>query len=220
MKKQVSESIPCGILLALSGGCMDAYSYLFRGQVFSNAQTGNMLLLGVNIAGGNFAVASKYFWPVLFFAIGIVVSDLTNAIKKHSIVHWRQIAVLLEAIILTSVIFLPESANDLANSLLSFACGIQVQSFRAIHGNNITTTMCIGNFRSGTSNLDRFIATKEKSYLKKSMLYYGIIVSFIVGAIIESFLIHIFGTYAILFSIMLLLIALVIMFKEGEEENA
>ena len=87
MKKQISESIPCGILLALSGGCMDAYSYLFRGQVFSNAQTGNMLLMGVNIAGGNFAVASKYFWPVLFFAVGIIIADMFNAVKRIKIVH-------------------------------------------------------------------------------------------------------------------------------------
>ena len=68
-------------------------------------------------------------------------------------------------------------------------------------------------------NLDRFIVTKEKSYLRKSLLYYGIIVSFIVGAIIESFLIPILGTYAILFSTVLLIITLVIMFYEGIEEH-
>ena len=50
--KQTSESIELGILLALSGGFMDAYSYLARGQVFANAQTGNMLLFGVNLASG------------------------------------------------------------------------------------------------------------------------------------------------------------------------
>ncbi|MBF1179587.1 MAG: DUF1275 domain-containing protein, partial [[Eubacterium] sulci] len=45
------------------------------------------------------------------------------------------------------------------------------------------------------------------------------IVSFIVGAIIESFLIPILGTYAILFSTVLLIITLVIMFYEGTEEH-
>ena len=45
-KVQISESIELGILLALSGGFMDAYSYIGRGEVFANAQTGNMLLLG------------------------------------------------------------------------------------------------------------------------------------------------------------------------------
>ena len=36
----MSESLLIGALLAVSGGLMDAYSYLFRGQVFANAQTG------------------------------------------------------------------------------------------------------------------------------------------------------------------------------------
>ena len=198
---------------------MDAYSYLFHGQVFANAQTGNMLLLGVNIAAGNFAIATNYIWPVLFFAIGIIIADIFNAVKKIKIIHWRQISVLLEEIILTAVAFMPELSDDVANALISFACGIQVQSFRAIRGNSITTTMCIGNFRSGTSNLDRFLFTKEKSYLRKSLLYYGIIVSFVAGAIIESVLIRILGRYAILFSSALLLIALCIMFYEGVDET-
>ena len=46
--RQMSETIKLGILLALSGGFMDAYSYIQRDQVFANAQTGNMLLFGVN----------------------------------------------------------------------------------------------------------------------------------------------------------------------------
>ena len=43
-KFQISESIRLGAILALSGGFMDAYSYMERGEVFANAQTGNMLL--------------------------------------------------------------------------------------------------------------------------------------------------------------------------------
>lgn len=51
---QISESIRLGALLAISGGMMDAYSYIMRGHVFANAQTGNMLLFGVNLSEGNF----------------------------------------------------------------------------------------------------------------------------------------------------------------------
>lgn len=50
--KQISESLPIMILLTLSGGFMDAYSYLCRGEVFANAQTGNILLFGVNLSMG------------------------------------------------------------------------------------------------------------------------------------------------------------------------
>ena len=51
---QISESIGLGTILALSGGFMDAYSYIERGKVFANAQTGNMLLFGVNLSEGNY----------------------------------------------------------------------------------------------------------------------------------------------------------------------
>ena len=45
------------------------------------------------------------------------------------------------AIVLAGVCFIPVSLNLLANSLTSLACGIQVESFRKIHGNGIATTM-------------------------------------------------------------------------------
>ena len=35
--KQMSESIELGIVLAASGGFMDAYSYIMRDHVFANA---------------------------------------------------------------------------------------------------------------------------------------------------------------------------------------
>ena len=40
---QRSESFLVGALLAVSGGFLDAYTYLCRGGVFANAQTGNMI---------------------------------------------------------------------------------------------------------------------------------------------------------------------------------
>ena len=42
---QTSESVWLAMVLACSGGLMDAYSFLGRDKVFANAQTGNLLLL-------------------------------------------------------------------------------------------------------------------------------------------------------------------------------
>ena len=42
----VSESFRLATILALTGGFMDAYSYLMRGGVFANAETGNIVLEG------------------------------------------------------------------------------------------------------------------------------------------------------------------------------
>ena len=134
--KQTSESIELGIILALSGGFMDAYSYLARGHVFANAQTGNMLLFGVNLASGQFQNALHYLCPVLAFGFGIFLAEFIH-FQKIQKVHWRQLILLVEIIILFGVAFISFEQNLLANSLTSFACGLQVQAFRKIHGKGL-----------------------------------------------------------------------------------
>ena len=131
-KFQISESIRLGAILALSGGFMDAYSYMERGEVFANAQTGNMLLFGVHLSQGDFQNTLKYLFPVLAFALGIALAEVVRA-KAGNLLHWRQISVLAEALILIAVSFFPTALNLPANALTSFACGIQVESFRKIH---------------------------------------------------------------------------------------
>lgn len=46
-----------GVLLALVGGGLDAYTFISRGGVFAGAQTGNVVLLGV-------AAAQRHWWGV------------------------------------------------------------------------------------------------------------------------------------------------------------
>lgn len=173
----ITESIPIGIILAIGGGFMDAYSYSGRDGVFANAQTGNMLLLGISIAGGKWGRALRYLIPVFLFAIGIVLSDLTkNHFYRAGILNWRQIALLFEIAALFIVSFMPQKMNLAANSITSLACGIQVESFRRIEGNSVATTMCIGNLRSGMNHLITFAEEKNMTELKKSILYFGIII--------------------------------------------
>lgn len=213
----MSESIRLGIILALSGGFMDAYSYIQRGQVFANAQTGNMLLFGVNLSEGHYQAMLSYLFPVLAFAAGIALAD-TVRVREANLLHWRQIAVLAEALILIVVSFIPTTMNLPANALTSFACGIQVESFRKIHGRGIATTMCIGNLRSGTENLHHYVHTKERKYLDSSLLYYGIIVSFIIGAVIGNAMVHIMHQRAILCCSVLLIVTFFIMFIDREKK--
>jgi len=213
--KQMSDTLFLGMLLAISGGFMDAYSYICRDHAFANAQTGNILLLGVNLAQRNFADALHYFFPVFAFVAGIVISELArNKYSCKSFLHWRQITVLVEAILLLIVAFIPQGYSSLANSLTSLACGIQVESFRTIEGNSVATTMCIGNLRSGTQYLCDYFSKKDRAFLKKSMLYYGAILCFVFGAIIGNIAILRFHTYSIIFcSVILVLVFFIMFFK-------
>ena len=69
---QRSESFRATAMLAVAGGFLDAYTYLCRGQVFANAQTGNMVLLAIRLAEGSWAQAFHYLMPILAFALGIL----------------------------------------------------------------------------------------------------------------------------------------------------
>ena len=48
-----AQSLPVGLLLGLTGGIMNSYTYLNRGGVFVTAETGNLVLLGMHLAQGN-----------------------------------------------------------------------------------------------------------------------------------------------------------------------
>ena len=214
--KQMSESIKLGVILAIAGGFMDAYSYMCRGKVFANAQTGNILLLGINISERNWHMALHY----LAFAIGIALADLVKIRTKDlTLLHWRQISVFCEAVILLSVSFIPQDFNLVANALTSLACGIQVESFRKIHGNGIATTMCIGNLRSATQHMCSYANTKDKEYIKKGLLYYGIIFFFVIGADIGNACVEMFAEKALLIASAILAVAFVMMFVDGEKEQ-
>ena len=163
--KQSSESVEVAAFLALSGGLMDAYSYLARGRVFANAQTGNILLMGIAIADGDLARAVHYLLPIACFALGIASAHRIRMASRERHAHWRQVALALEMVLLLAVAALPASMNLAANSLTSFACGIQVQSFRKLHGRPIATTMCIGNLRSGTQDLVSYARERDGALL-------------------------------------------------------
>lgn len=217
--RQMSETMRMGIILAVSGGFMDAYSYLYREHVFANAQTGNMLLLGINLSRGDFSGAFKYLCPVLAFTLGIVLSDLIRyKLNANRQLHWRQFAVLLEAFVLAGVAFIPVTFNLLANSLTSLACGIQAESFRRVRGNAAATTMCIGNLRSGTQNLCDYFFKKDKKYIENSLIYYSIILFFILGAVMGSMVIDYLSGKAILICPAILTAAFFMMFTENVQQ--
>lgn len=182
---QMSESRPMGILLALSGGFMDAYTYTVRGGVFANAQTGNIVLLGVRLAEKNWIGALTYLIPILAFLAGILIAEfIRKQFQSSKILHWRQICVTIEIFLLVLVAFFPQSMNMAANVTVSFVCAMQVQSFRKINGIICATTMCTGNLRSGVDLLCQYFRTKDASLRKKGIRYFLIDGLFLVGAML------------------------------------
>ena len=96
--------------------------------------------------------------------------------------HWRQLVVLFEILLLFVVGFLPQELNLLANSIVSFSCAMQVQAFRKVNGYAFASTMCIGNLRSGMDSLCAWLVGGNAKAFGKAVHYFAIIFLFALGA--------------------------------------
>ena len=216
---QISESLALGIFLTLAGGFQDAYSYNVRDHVFANAQTGNIVLLGQNIASGNLMHALRYLLPLAAFFLGVYLTEWIKHFYKTSVkIHWRQIVLIIEILILGITGFLPNepTLNVIANIMLSFACAMQVDSFRKFRSIPCATTMCIGNMRSAMESVCAYRITKSRKTLEKAVCYFGIILLFALGAGLGGYVLPAFGMRTIWFSCLLLLVSFSLMFIREE----
>ena len=99
--KQMSEAFVTAAFLSVSGGLQDAYTYICRGKVFANAQTGNIVLLSQNICDRNFGAVVHYLVPLLFFAFGVAAAELIRQkYQKTRKIHWRQLVLIIEILLL------------------------------------------------------------------------------------------------------------------------
>ena len=214
-KMQTSETFLLSAILAVSGGFQDAYTYNVRDEVFSNAQTGNVVLMSQHFLMGDWMTALHYLFPIVAFAFGVLVAEqIGHKYKYAKRIHWRQIIVVIEMILLLVVGFIPAKYNMAATMIVSFACSMQVQTFRKVHGYGYASTMCIGNLRSGTESLSVYLRDHQKGALKKAMHYYGIILIFALGAGFGGICSLHWGMKAIWVSSALLLGTFLMMVKE------
>ena len=214
-EKQMSEAFINSIFLAMSGGFQDAYTYFTRDKVFSNAQTGNVVLMSQHFMMGEWSEGLRYLFPLLAFAVGVFVAErIQGSFKYARKLHWRQSVLLCEMAILVFVGFLPENLNIAATVLVSFSCAMQVQTFRKVGGYSYASTMCIGNLRSGTAAFSLYLREKRPEQIRQALYYFGIILFFAVGAGIGGNLSVRYGFHVIWISGGLLLISFLLMFLE------
>ena len=216
--------LPLGLLLAVAGGFFDAYTYLCRGGVFANAQTGNIVLFGARLAEGDWRKALTYLLPILAFAFGVLTAEAVKRRYKSRQnrdinIHWRQIVVMVEIALVVVAAMLPQKLNPTVNIIISFVCAMQVETFRKVRGSAFATTMCTGNLRSGTEQFIIWQQTGDKTARKKMRNYYSIILIFILGGAIGTLSTHTLGEKALLLTLVPLLTVFFIMFIEEEREE-
>ena len=219
-EKQMSDTFLNCSFLALSGGFQDAYTYFARDGVFSNAQTGNVVLMSQHLFVGEWRQGIQYLFPLIAFALGVFCAErIQSRFPFAKKLYWRQRILILEMLILFVVGFMPFSWNLLATSLVSFACAMQVQAFRKIKGYGYASTMCIGNLRSGTAAFSQYLRERRREQLEQAMYYFGIIAVFAIGAGIGGNLSMKFGMRTVWCCDILLFISFLVMGRQAAKRR-
>lgn len=218
----INESVPFCMLLAVVGGFLDAYTFVGRGGVFCNAQTGNIVLIGVYTATRQWQMALNHIPPIFAFIIGVFLAE---AIKRNQspirYLDWKRMVLIVETVVLFVIGFIPESApNVIVTATVSLVASIQVSSFRKLVDSQFNTTMSTGNLRSASQALFLAITKKDTDAAIRSIRYFSVILSFLSGALIGGVITSHIGIKAIWSTIVLLIFAVVLIDMEERREKS
>lgn len=216
-----SESLRLGLLLALVGGYLDAYTFIGRGGVFANAQTGNIVLLGIYAAQGRWMQAIFVVPPILAFILGVVVAEsLKKFALKGVIRDWAQGVLFLEILVLIVVGFIPSSVPDLYVTVtISFIASVQVSSFRRLIDAPYSSTMCTGNLRSASKALFEAVTKHDRTAAIRSGRFFAIILAFLCGAVLGGVLTDRFSERSVWAAVLILLVSFGMLFADRRRKT-
>lgn len=187
--------------LALVGGFLDAYAYLAHGGVFANAQTGNVVLFGVDAALGRWPAALRHLPPLLAFLVGLgTVEALARLRGRRGFNHPVRLVLVVEAVTCTLVGLLPAATPSvLATILIAWAATLQIGTFRTVRSAAYNTTFTTGNIRSLVSDSAAWFVERDLAARLRAIALAAVVGSFAVGAVLGGLATRWGHTHAVLF---------------------
>ena len=178
-------------VLIFVAGFLGAFTYVLRGGVLCNAQTGNVVLLGMELGKGDWNGALYYLIPIGAYILGAVVSELLpNPVKHRLAVRWDTLLIAVEMIVIVILGFLPESAPvQISQVAVNFIASMQYNTFRQAEGVAVATTFVTNHIRQvgvGLAMEWRHRHNAEKPHRRKFLTHLGMLLFFAAGATVGT----------------------------------
>ena len=192
----VNEQLMFCLLLTAVGGFFDAYTFVNCGGIFANAQTGNLIFVGIDLIEGNFSEVLHYSIPILSFVIGVLVSKFIETKYKELSIFKHIYMLLLTQIAALIIISIKHEyfGVDVRPIVISFICAIQFDGFRKVNNLVFASVFCTGNLRSMSEHLYKYFVLKKKESKIPFLIYLSVITVFLsgvlLGAAMSKYLLH------------------------------
>ncbi len=185
---QRASAVMASTLITAAGGALDAWVYLAHGHVFANAQTGNVALMMVATADGNFAQAGSHLTSLAAFVAGLFVSRQTGRLLKHAKLNSRDIRLGVECVLLTALGFAADALSDhTVIACVGFIAGLQITSLSHIGQWSFNSGMTTGNLRGAVSALSKVLAGEQEERAHARVLG-ALCAAFGLGALMAAWL--------------------------------
>jgi len=178
-------------VLILVAGFFVAYTFLLRGNVFCNAQTGNVVLMGLALGAGKWSEALYYLIPISAYLMGAFVSELLpNPVKHHLPIRWDTLLIAVEMLTVLGLGFIPESAPvQISQVAINFIASMQYNTFRQAEGVPMATTFATNHIRQigvGLAKELKHLHTNNKSHREKLRQHFEMLIFFLLGSIVGT----------------------------------
>jgi uncharacterized membrane protein YoaK (UPF0700 family) len=179
------ETVQISLLLAFTGGYLDAYTWIIHG-VMANAQTANLVLLWVHGTAGDWGEAVRFVPPIFAFAVGVVIAAW---LRRAAGGRAAATSTLIEIVLLFVVGILHNRLPDLAGTLgISAVAAMQMAIFVKVEGVAYSSVMITGNLRQAVEGLFAVVSGGyQLRTLRRSGIFATLCVAFGIGAAVGAF---------------------------------
>lgn len=195
-------------ILIVIAGFFGAYTFLLRGNVFCNAQTGNVVLMGMALGAKKWNEALYYLIPISAYLMGAFISELLPGMIKRCLqIRWDTLLIAIEMLVVLGLGFVPESAPvQISQVAINFIASMQYNTFRQAEGIPMATTFATNHIRQigvGLAKEVKYFHSENKSHREKLLQHFEMLIYFVTGAIIGTVLCNLFMGKAIWGSLLL-----------------
>lgn len=207
-------------------GFWGAYTYLLRGNVFCNAQTGNVVLMGLALGAGKWKETLYYVIPISAYLMGAFLSELVpNPVKHRLSIRWDTLLILVEMLAVLFVGLLPDAAPvQITQIIINFIASMQYNTFRQAEGIPVATTFATNHIRQIGIGLAREVKhrhTGDHSHREKLFVHLRMLLFFFAGASVGSLFAHLLGGRSIWLTLLPLAVVFATLLRAdlGEEKD-
>jgi len=189
-------------VMILVAGFFGAFTYLLRGNVFCNAQTGNVVLMGLALGQGKVRQALYYLIPISAYIAGAFLSELLpGPVKRHLRVRWDTLFIAVEMAVVLALGFVPDSAPvQISQVAVNFIASMQYNTFRQAEGIPMATTFATNHIRQIGVGLAREVQglhSGTRPDRRRLRAHFEMLVFFFLGATVGAALCSHLGGRAI-----------------------